>query len=46
VFKLPLWQTYLTILVVFLIGFLYNARLSRSIWLHLYNDYEPGREGK
>jgi uncharacterized protein (DUF983 family) len=44
VFRLPLWQTYLIILVVFLFGFLYNARLSRSIWLHLYNDYEPDRK--
>jgi len=44
VFKLPLWQTYAVILGVFLIGFLYNARLSRSIWLHLYNDYDPAKK--
>jgi uncharacterized protein (DUF983 family) len=44
VFQLALWQTYLVILGVFSIGFLYNARLSRSIWLHLYNDYEPGEK--
>lgn len=41
VFKIPLMQTYMIILGVFVIGFLYNARLSRSIWLHLYNKYDP-----
>lgn len=40
VFQLSLPQTYFVLAITFLIGFFYNARLARSIWLNMYVHYD------
>jgi uncharacterized protein (DUF983 family) len=41
VFNLSLPLTYGIIIVTAIIGFAYNARVARAIWLNMYVDYDP-----
>lgn len=40
-FEMNLTQTMLVVLAVALIGFLYNARVARSVYINIFVKYEP-----
>jgi uncharacterized protein (DUF983 family) len=40
-FRVAWWQTGIAMAIATIFGFLYNARLSRSIWINFFVKYDP-----
>ncbi len=40
-FEMELYPTWGVLVVVAILGFMYNARLSRAIWLSFWHTYDP-----